>query len=465
DYISPGQACVNPAKTTTKAKPTSSADAAAARFKVDSAGRYYEVSRDGAETELETAEISLNDCLACSGCITSAESVLVSLQSHKGTYAVVAANRAARESGDLSAVRHVVFSVSPQSRASIAAARGLTPLQVAQRVTYFLRRIVGADAVYDTNFARDFALIEQGREFVDRWRHRESKRRQLAGQPKPPAGDSTEFGSDLAPVRGWPAVTARGKATAESQPAAPDDDCRLPMLASACPGWICYAEKTHGHLLPYISETKSPQQIMGSLVKEQLGSEAGLTPSQIYHVAVMPCYDKKLEASRSDFYSDLYRTHDVDCVITTRELDLMFEEHGVSIETMEEADLEGPLTKLGGPNHDQLVRVEGSSSGAYLQAVMRFAARELFGIQSLCPTLEKNGILIKQGRNSDFTEVILEVRETDTGRGTLIAEPVVVSWRFLTASRLRLSTRSTGRRNYVSQVLTAFATLRTWCAS
>jgi iron only hydrogenase large subunit-like protein len=46
-------------------------------------------------------------------------------------------------------------------------------------------------------------------------------------------------------------------------------DAPLPMLASACPGWICLAEKSHGdYVLPYISTTKSPQQIMGSIVKD-----------------------------------------------------------------------------------------------------------------------------------------------------------------------------------------------------
>ena len=83
-------------------------------------------------------------------------------------------------------------------------------------------------------------------------------------------------------------------------------------------GWICYAEKTHGsYILPYISTTKSPQQIMGSLVKDYFAKLQGRTPDLIYHVAVMPCFDKKLEASRQDFYNDLYRTRDVDCVITS----------------------------------------------------------------------------------------------------------------------------------------------------
>lgn len=48
-------------------------------------------------------------------------------------------------------------------------------------------------------------------------------------------------------------------------------DAKLPMLASACPGWICYAEKTHAEMLPFIASTKSPQQIMGTLVKTWMG--------------------------------------------------------------------------------------------------------------------------------------------------------------------------------------------------
>lgn len=89
-------------------------------------------------------------------------------------------------------------------------------------------------------------------------------------------------------------------------------------LFTFLPGWVCYAEKTHGHfILPYISSTKSPQQIMGSMVKDYFAKLQGTSPDKVYHVTVMPCYDKKLEASREDFYSDVYRTRDVDCVITT----------------------------------------------------------------------------------------------------------------------------------------------------
>lgn len=81
-------------------------------------------------------------------------------------------------------------------------------------------------------------------------------------------------------------------------------------------GWVCYAEKTHGnYILPYIATTKSPQQIMGSLIKHWFGIK-----KSVYHVTVMPCYDKKLEAAREDFFNQETESRDVDCVITSSKL-------------------------------------------------------------------------------------------------------------------------------------------------
>lgn len=80
-----------------------------------------------------------------------------------------------------------------------------------------------------------------------------------------------------------------------------------PVLVSACPGWVCYAEKTHGSwLLPYLSTVKSAQQLAGSLLKK--------VGKPMYHITFMSCYDRKLEASRPDFAQD--ETKDVDCVLT-----------------------------------------------------------------------------------------------------------------------------------------------------
>lgn len=102
-----------------------------------------------------------------------------------------------------------------------------------------------------------------------------------------------------------------------------------PILTSSCPGWICYAEKTHPHVLPHLSRLKSPQALMGTLIKSTLQKKLGIDVSKIWHVAIMPCFDKKLEASRKELTDDTWNSlnkeahddvRDVDCVITTKEL-------------------------------------------------------------------------------------------------------------------------------------------------
>ncbi|XP_032086137.1 cytosolic iron-sulfur assembly component 3 isoform X2 [Thamnophis elegans] len=271
DFIGPSQECIKPIKVDKPGK-------AAARIRIEDDGTYFQVGQDGGPQKLEKAKITLNDCLACSGCITSAESVLITQQSHEELYKVLHANKASNSPKKL-----VVVSVSPQSRASLAARFGMTPLDTAKKLTSFFKNL-GVHFVLDTTFARNFSLLESQREFVQRFQRRA------------------------------------------------EDKKSLPMLAAACPGWICYAEKTHGNfIIPYISTTRSPQQIMGALIKDHFAKQQCLTPDQIYHATVMPCYDKKLEASRPDFFIQKYQTREVDCVITTGEVLKLLDEEGVSL--------------------------------------------------------------------------------------------------------------------------------------
>ena len=90
------------------------------------------------------------------------------------------------------------------------------------------------------------------------------------------------------------------------------------------PGWVCYAKKQSPGVLPHISNVKSPQQVMGTIVKRRVAAALGLDPAAVFHVAVMPCYDKKLEASRGDFRGEPGGDGDggegppvVVCVLTT----------------------------------------------------------------------------------------------------------------------------------------------------
>lgn len=118
-------------------------------------------------------------------------------------------------------------------------------------------------------------------------------------------------------------------------------------------------------------------------------------PDGIYHVTVMPCYDKKLEASRKDFYDEVYSTREVDCVITTGELELLMREKGW--------DLTSPVTgELDGPRRDglipELLQHPGSSSGSYLQSIVDH-------IQGTSGTgLE---LSVKMIRNADYEEYTL----------------------------------------------------------
>jgi hypothetical protein len=87
----------------------------------------------------------------------------------------------------------------------------------------------------------------------------------------------------------------------------------LPVVTSHCPGLVCYVEKTQPEAIPYLSEVKSAQQVLGQLVKQMLltrhkrgkdreakeeDSERQGCYSEVFVVSVQPCFDKKLEASR-----------------------------------------------------------------------------------------------------------------------------------------------------------------------
>lgn len=242
----------------------------------------------------EAVKVSLSDCLACSGCVTSAETVLLEAQSGE------AFKRALREASEPDApafsafvaeggetrrkIRAVVVTVAPQSRASLARVAGLDAPEAAQRLTGFLKSI-GVARVFDAAAARDVSLLETGEEFCARF------------------------------------AEARANDEANVQnPAHP-----LPVLSSACPGFVCYAEKTLGSaILKHVSAVKSPQAVMGTVVKSRVAAALGVAPDQLFHASVMPCFDKKLEASRSDFSREAdassRATQETDCVLTTGEV-------------------------------------------------------------------------------------------------------------------------------------------------
>ncbi|XP_041025552.1 protein NAR1-like isoform X2 [Juglans microcarpa x Juglans regia] len=341
DFIAPSQACIVSLK---GLKSNAS--------KPDKA----EVSTSNKQLQTDPVKISLKDCLACSGCVTSAETVMLEKQSLDEFLSNVKKGKA------------IIISVSPQSRASLAVHFCITPLQVFKKLTTFFKSL-GVKAVFDTSCSRDLTLIESCNEFIMRYRQ-----------------------SQLMD----------------------DERCQssLPMISSACPGWICYAEKQLGsYILPYISSVKSPQQTIGSIVKHHVCQELGLRPDNVYHVTVMPCYDKKLEAAREDFVFQVEsqgESHEngpssteVDSVLTSGEVLELIQLQAVDFKALEESPVDRMLTNVNEEGH--LYGVHGSSGG-YAETIFRYAAKILFG-------REIDGPLdFRIIRNSDFQEVTLEVK-------------------------------------------------------
>ena len=236
-----------------------------------------------------------------SGCVTSAEAVLLEQQS--------VAECLARLRSPLCSV---AVTLSPQARASIAARLGVSPAEAHARLAALFLSL-GAAAVLDASLAREIALAEAAADFVSRFRAASSPGAETSSPPPP-----------------------------------------LPVLCSACPGWVCYAEKTHGQLLvPHLSSACSPQAVAGVLAK-RLGLLAaaplGAAPC---HVAVMPCPDKKLEAARSQLAGP--GGPQTDLVLTAAEVMDLAAEVG--------ADLARPAAELWGRAVSQGAGGAGQSHG------------------------------------------------------------------------------------------------------
>ncbi|TGZ72943.1 hypothetical protein CRM22_001786 [Opisthorchis felineus] len=421
DYIAPAKSCIKPVKVDTQGGRTKS-------IRIEQDGTYTAVTETGESYTLKKASISLNDCLACSGCITTAESVLISEHSAQTFLNIL------RQKGQASSSeRTIVVSISPQSIVSLASylnkndagryrewkAKFPTDLECLSEAEFTERflvqqfRAMGVNLVLNTTWFRDIALSESAAEFIRRFN----------------AANSDPTGA------------------------------HLPVFCGACPGWICYAEKTHSggetsvettkfvnqsfSILPHLSVVRSPQQIAGSLLKQRSESRQ---PS-LYHVTIMPCFDKKLEASRAEFASPAHSARhddpemvpDVDLVLATNELleilDTVREEIAdEGLRSMKEpVDVDRNLWQILKGSHISSVdgavhshmpeptalrkpmyRHAGSGSGGYAVFVFAQAAEELFSIHlpPEDPTSDDR-VLTRTLQNQDLQELLLFASSQD----------------------------------------------------
>ncbi|MBP5671193.1 MAG: iron hydrogenase small subunit, partial [Victivallales bacterium] len=199
----------------------------------------------------------------------------------------------------------VVVSTAPAVRVAVGQEFGFEPgTPITGKLVAGLRAL-GFDKVFDTNFAADLTIMEEGNELVGR-------------------------------VKDFLGAVKGGKSAADASLSA-----RLPILTSCCPGWINFIEHNFPDLLDIPSSCKSPQQMFGAVAKSYYAEKLGIAPKDLIVVSVMPCQAKKYEAARPEFAPNGVR--DIDYVVTTRELCKMLREAGINLANMNDEKYDSPL--------------------------------------------------------------------------------------------------------------------------
>lgn len=191
--------------------------------------------------------------------------------------------------------KKVVAQIAPSIRVALGELFGLEPGENSiGKITAALRKI-GFDKVFDTNFAADLTIMEEGTEFIERLKS--------------------------------------GK--------------NLPIFTSCCPAWINYVEQSRPEFINNLSTCKSPQSMMSSVLKELLPKYfEGYKKEDIVVVSIMPCTAKKIENKRGQLSQG--NVHDTDYVLTTKELGRMINEAGIDFKNLEPEEEDSPFGEYTG---------------------------------------------------------------------------------------------------------------------
>ncbi len=240
--------------------------------------------RRGSKTTVGTAfneGLNLSTCVNCGQCTLACPTGALTEQSY------VKQVLAALNNPNM----YCVVQHAPAVSVSIAEEFGFAPGTDVDGVMVAALRKLGFRKVFDTSFTADLTIMEEGTELVKRIK---------------------EGGA-------------------------------LPMLTSCSPGWIKFIEQFYPELLPNVSTCKSPQQMMGAIVKSYFAEKEHIDPADIFSVSVMPCTAKKFEASRPEMSRN--GVPDVDAVLTTRELARIIRMFGLDLKTMQPDTADTPFGK------------------------------------------------------------------------------------------------------------------------
>lgn len=253
--------------------------------------------------------------------------------------------------------KKVIVQTAPAVRAALGEEFGMEPgTLVTGKMVAALRRL-GFAQVFDTDFAADLTIMEEGSELLDRLT------RFLGG----------------------------------------DKSVKLPILTSCCPAWVNFFEHNYPDMLDVPSSAKSPQQMFGAISKSYFAEKVGVDRKDLVVVSVMPCLAKKYECQRDEFKVD--GNPDVDFSISTRELASLIKSANIDFLSLPDEEFDAPLGESTG------AAVIFGVTGGVIEAAVRTAYelhtgkkldridfQELRGLEGIRhATIDFNGLPINIG--------------------------------------------------------------------
>lgn len=213
----------------------------------------------------------------------------------------------------------VIVQPAPSVRVGLGECFGMpVGTEVEGKIAAALKRL-GFDKAFDTNFAADLTIIEEGYEFINR-------------------------------------VKNGGT---------------LPLITSCSPGWVKYCEHYYPDMIPNLSTCKSPQQMFGAVLKSYYAEKFNIPLEKLVSVSIMPCTAKKFEVGREDQSANGYP--DVDYALTTRELGKMITEAGIDFANLPDEEFDNPLGEYTGAG------VIFGATGGVMEAALRTAVEVITG--------------------------------------------------------------------------------------
>lgn len=217
----------------------------------------------------------------------------------------------------------VVVQTAPAVRVALGEEFGMEPGSIVTGQMAAALRRIGFDYIFDTDFAADLTIMEEGTELLTRI-------------------DKFTKG---------------------------DKNVKLPILTSCCPGWVNFFETNYPDMLDVPSTAKSPQQMFGAVAKNYLTTKLGIKREDMVVVSIMPCVAKKFESQRDEFKEN--GNPDVDYSLTTRELAELIRQFNIDFKTLPIEDFDNPLGESTGAG------VIFGATGGVIEAATR-TAYELF---------------------------------------------------------------------------------------